>query len=62
MEVFFSKMARSILRHMRVGSKEELIRRIEAYRWQMNRDPVPFRSKYGFEELERCTTPLILKQ
>lgn len=58
-EVLFSKMTRSVLRHMRVGSKEELARRIETYWEQINRDPVPFRWKYGVEELEQDTTPLV---
>ena len=58
-EVLFSKMARSVLRHMRVGSKSELVRRIEAYWEQINQDPVPFRWKYGIEELEQDTTPAI---
>ena len=60
-EVLFSKMSRSVLRHMRVGSKEELVRRIEAYWEQINRDPIPFRWKYGFEELEHDTTPMVGK-
>lgn len=58
-EVLFSKMARSVLRHMRVGSKEEMVQRIEAYWAQINKDPVPFRWKYGFEELEQDTTPSV---
>ena len=58
-EVLFSKMARSVLRHMRVGSKTELVQRIEAYWEQINQDPVPFRWKYGIEELEQDTTPAI---
>jgi len=45
-EVFFSKMARSVLRHLRVDSKEELRRRIRNYFAGVNRDPVPFTWKY----------------
>jgi len=39
-EGFFSKMARSMLRHIRVASKSELKARIVAYLDDLNRDPV----------------------
>jgi transposase len=39
-EGFFSKMARSMLRHIRVESKHELKQRILAYLDDLNRDPV----------------------
>jgi len=39
-EGFFSKMARSMLRHIRVASKAELKARILAYLDDINRDPV----------------------
>jgi transposase len=39
-EGFFSKMARSMLRHIRVASKDELKARILAYLDDINRDPV----------------------
>ena len=39
-EGFFSKMARSVLRHIRVGSKAELKQRILAYLDDFNREPV----------------------
>ncbi len=39
-EGFFSKMARSMLRHIRVASKAELKARIFAYLDELNRDPV----------------------
>ncbi len=39
-EGFFSKMARSMLRHVRVASKAELKARILAYLDDINRDPV----------------------
>jgi transposase len=39
-EGFFSKMARSVLRHMRVASKPELKQRIIAYLDDLNREPV----------------------
>ena len=39
-EGFFSKMARSVLRHIRVASKDELKARILAYLDDLNREPV----------------------
>jgi len=39
-EGFFSKMTRSMLRHIRVASKVELKNRITAYLDDLNRDPV----------------------
>jgi transposase len=39
-EAFFSKMARSVLRHIRVASKAELKQRITAYLDDLNREPV----------------------
>jgi transposase len=39
-EGFFSKMARSMLRHIRVASKNELKHRILAYLDDLNREPV----------------------
>jgi transposase len=39
-EGFFSKMARSVLRRIRVASKEELKARILAYLDDLNREPV----------------------
>ena len=37
---FFSKMARSVLRRIRVASKDELKARILAYLDELNREPV----------------------
>ena len=50
-ETFFAKMARTLLRGMRVSSKEELGRRIERYLEEINEAPVVFvfRWKYGVE-------------
>jgi transposase len=45
-EGFFSKMARSMLRHIRVASKAELKARITAYLDEINRDPVIHRWTY----------------
>lgn len=50
-EMFFSKMARTLLRGIRVASREELKSRIEQYLKEVNDAPVPFRWKYGLDEL-----------
>jgi len=50
-ESFFGKMAKSMLRGLRVCSRAELKRRIELYFEELNRDPVIFRWKYGLDEL-----------
>jgi len=42
----FSKMARSMLRKIRVQSKQELIQRIHQYFQEGNAAPVAFRWKY----------------
>jgi transposase len=49
-ETMFSKMARSMLRGIRVKSKQELVDRIHLYFEQINADPVIFRWKYKMEE------------
>jgi transposase len=50
-ETMFSKMARSMLRGIRVASKQELIDRIHRYFEQINADPVIFRWKYKMDEM-----------
>jgi transposase len=45
-EVFFSKMARSVLREMRVDSKKELKSRIRKFFAEVNKRPVPYTWKY----------------
>jgi transposase len=50
-ETMFSKMARSMLRGIRVVSKQELIDRIHLYFEQINADPVIFRWKYKIDEI-----------
>ena len=50
-ESFFGKMARTLLRGIRVKSKEELKTRIEMYLREVNQEPVVFRSKYKLETL-----------
>lgn len=49
-EVFFSKMARSLLRHIRVQSKNELVERIYRGIEEFNKEPVVFRWKYKMDE------------
>ena len=50
-ESFFGKMARTLLRGIRVKSKEELKTRIEMYLREVNQEPVVFRWKYKLETL-----------
>jgi transposase len=49
-ETMFSKMTRSMLRGIRVASKQELIDRIHLYFKAVNADPVIFRWKYKMDE------------
>ncbi|MGH9437873.1 MAG: IS630 family transposase [Terriglobia bacterium] len=50
-ETMFSKMARSMLRGIRVASKQELIDRIHHYFAEVNADPVVFRWKYKMDQV-----------
>jgi len=50
-ESFFGKMARTMLRGIRVHSKEELKERILKYLDEVNSDPVVFRWKYKMDTL-----------
>lgn len=50
-ETLFSKMARSMLRGIRVATKEELVQRIHQYFEQVNADPVVFRWRYKMDEV-----------
>lgn len=50
-EIFFSKMARSFLRFIRVSSKEDLKERIEKYLNEINEEPVVFRWKYKMDDI-----------
>jgi transposase len=50
-ETMFSKMARTMLRGIRVASKQELIDRIHLYFAEINADPVIFRWKYKMEDV-----------
>lgn len=49
-EMFFSKIARSFLRHIRVQSKEDLINRINLGIELINEEPVIFRWRYKMSE------------
>jgi transposase len=51
-ESFFAKMARSMLRGIRVGSKEELGRRILLFLEEVNRTPVIFKWSYKLDEIQ----------
>ena len=48
-EMFFSKMTRTVLRGIRVASKDELRERILKYLAEINETPVVFRWKYGLD-------------
>ena len=50
-EMFFSKIARSLLRFIRVSSKEELIERIYKGIEELNLSPVVFKWKYKMDEI-----------
>lgn len=49
-ENLFSKMTRTMLREIRVGTKQELIDRIHLYFQEVNATPVVFRWKYKMDE------------
>lgn len=48
-ESFFGKMAKTMLRGIRIASKAELKERIEKYLDELNAAPVVFRWKYGLD-------------
>ncbi len=50
-ECFFARMAKTVLRGIRVGSKEELADRIRLFLREVNETPVQYRWKYGLDEL-----------
>ena len=50
-EMFFSKIARSFLRHIRVESKKELIDRIYQGIHEINKTPIVFRWRYKMAEI-----------
>jgi len=50
-EMFFAKMTKSMLRGIRVSSKQELKERILLYLDEVNESPVVFRWKYGLDSI-----------
>jgi transposase len=50
-EVFFSKLTRTMLREIRVASKSELADRLRQYIREINAAPVVFRWKYKMDEI-----------
>ena len=50
-EVFFSKLARTLLRGIRANSPEELTARIEQHLEALNQEPVIFRWKHALDDL-----------
>ena len=51
-EMLFSKLARTMLREIRVKSIDELKERIDKYFEEINRSPVIFRWKYKMDEMQ----------
>ncbi len=56
-ESFFSKMARQALRHLRVKSKQDLVKRICDWLDETNRERVVFRWKWNLEDIENAFLP-----
>ena len=50
-ESFFAKLAKTVLRGMRVRSKQELMERLLRYLQELNEDPVVFRWRYRVEDV-----------
>ena len=50
-ECFFARMAKTVLRGIRVASKDELADRIRLFLNEVNQTPVQYRWKYGLDEL-----------
>ena len=50
-ESFFAKMTKTILRGIRVESKEELVKRINQYFEEINQEPIAFKWSYKMEEV-----------
>jgi transposase len=51
-EIFFAKMANTVLRGIRAASKGELSSRIMQYLADINKEPVPIRWTYGLDQFE----------
>ena len=52
MEAFFGKLARQMLRAIRVSSREELRERILLYFDEVNEVPVPYRWTWGLDDID----------
>ena len=52
-ETFFSKVARTVLRGIRVASADELRQRLERYIDELNAEPVVFKWTYGIDDAIR---------
>ncbi len=52
-ETFFSKVARTVLRGIRVASKDELKQRLERYIDELNAQPAVFKWTYGIDDAIR---------
>lgn len=50
-EMFFSKISRSFLRHIRVNTKDELVERIYRGISQINEEPVIFKWRYKMDDI-----------
>lgn len=50
-ECFFARMAKTLLRGIRVASKDELADRIRLFLKEVNQTPVQYKWKYGLDEL-----------
>jgi len=48
-EMFFSKIQRCFLKHLRVKSTDEFIQRMTAYIEELNNEPVIFRWNYKMD-------------
>ena len=59
-ETFFSKMARSLLRGIRVDSLNELKMRISQYINKLNEKPVIFKWKYKIQERDEMPGKIIV--
>jgi hypothetical protein len=58
----FSKMARSMLREIRVQSKQELIQRIHLYFQEVNAAPVVFRWKYKKYKMDEVSIDSLFRE
>ena len=56
----FSKMTRTMLREIRVATKQELIDRIHLYFREVNAAPVVFRWKYKMDEIDLTSGSLLV--